>query len=206
MALSRQLKEFHSRWMAKARHRGQPSLRQSFDRFFTLYVVFNSLYVEVTFRLASQGCVKIENRNRFPDSEAAQEYVVQFLGAGHLLQELNNEPASQAALESIKTHVCGGSFFFKLNMMTGEAQPDEDADLCHRLTSTNRNAQASAILETLYAIRCNMFHGRKGFNPVQQDLLDPLNVVLERIIEILYMKRDDGEHIGRDRESRVLLT
>ncbi|MCU1266225.1 MAG: hypothetical protein JWM21_2543 [Acidobacteria bacterium] len=192
MALSNQLKEFTRRWRAKARPHGEQSLRQSFDRFFTLYVVFNSLYAEATLCLARQGCVKIENRNHFPDAEAAQEYVVQYLGARHLLQELNNDSGTRAALESIKALVCGGTFFFKLNMLTGAGQPDEDADLYCRLTSTNKNAQACAILEILYSIRCNMFHGRKGFNEIQKDLLGPVNTILERIIEILYVKLDSA--------------
>jgi hypothetical protein len=162
MALSSQLREFHSRWMNKARSFGQENLDQTFDKFFTLYVVFNHLYVQATFRLASQGRVIIEKRNTFPDAEAAQEYVVQFVGATHLTRELNNDPNVRAALESITGYVCNRTFSFELDRLTGEAQPDKDTDLCNRLASTSRNAQASAILETLYAVRCNMFHGRKG--------------------------------------------
>jgi hypothetical protein len=30
----------------------------------------------------------------------------------------------------------------------------------------------------------------KGFDPIQQELLNPLNVVLEKIIDILYGKLD----------------
>jgi hypothetical protein len=190
MALSNHFKQFHARWMAKARRHNHEGLQQSFDRFFTLYVVFNHLYAETTFELASRGQVRIQNRNRFPDAEAAQEYVVQFLGADRLLHELNQDPSAQAALLSLETQVCNGAFNLKLNMVTGEAQPDEDADLCRRLTGTNRNERSAALLETLYAVRCNMFHGRKGFNPIQQALIDPLNVILERVIEILYRALD----------------
>lgn len=195
MALSDHFEQFHSRWMAKAKHHDQQGLTQSFDRFFTLYVVFNHLYVEATRRLASQDRVQIQNRNRFPDAEAAQEYVVQFLGANRLLQQLSNDPRTKAALESLKTQVGSGKFSLKLNMITGEAQPEEDADLCKRLTGTNRNKQASALLETLYAVRCNMFHGRKGLNPIQRELLDPLNVILEKVIEILYVALDGDQQV-----------
>ena len=195
MALSDHFKQFHSRWMAKAKRHDQQGLNQSFDRFFTLYVVFNHLYVEATRRLASQDHVQIQNRNRFPDAEAAQEYVVQFLGANQLLQQLSNDPRTEAALESLKTQIGSGKFSLKLNMITGEAQPHEDADLCQRLTGTNRNKQASAVLETLYAVRCNMFHGRKGLNPIQRELLDPLNVILEKVIEILYVALDGDQQV-----------
>ena len=204
MALGNNFRQFHSRWMAKARRHNHKGLQQSFDRFFTLYVVFNHLYAEATFQLANHGQVRIQNRNRFPDAEAAQEYVVQFLGADRLLQELNNDKSAQAALLSLQAQVCNGAFNLKLNMVTGAAQSNEDADLCRRLTGTNRNEQAAAILETLYAVRCNMFHGRKGFNPIQRALLDPLNVILERVIEILYRALDGGQQIvGRERRGRV---
>jgi hypothetical protein len=203
MALSSHFKQFHSRWMAKARRHNREGLQHCFDRFFTLYVVFNHLYAEATFQLANRGQVQIQNRNRFPDAEAAQEYVVQFLGADRLLQQLN-DPSSQAALLSLQAQVCNGSFNLKLNMTTGEAQPDEDADLCRRLTSTNRNEQAAAILEALYSVRCNLFHGRKGFNPIQRALLDPSNVILERVIEILYRALDgDQQIVGRERRTKV---
>lgn len=190
MALSDHFKQFHLRWMTKARRHDQEGLQHSFDRFFTLYVIFNHLYAEATIELARRGQVRIQNRNSFPDSEAAQEYVVQFLGANRLLQQLSSDSSVQAALLSLQNQVCNGGFNFKLNMVTGEAQPDEDADLCRRLTGDNRNEKAAAILETLYAVRCNMFHGRKGFNLIQQTLLDPLNIILERIIDILYRVLD----------------
>lgn len=202
MALSTHFRQFHSRWMAKARRHNREGLQHSFDRFFTLYVVFNHLYAEATFQLANHGQVQIQNRNRFPDAEAAQEYVVQFVGADRLLQQLNNTPSSEAALLLLQTQVCNGAFNLKLNMTTGEAQPAEDADLCRRLTSNNRNEQAAAFLETLYAVRCNMFHGRKDFNSIQQALLDPSNVILERVIEILY-RALDGDHQIDGREQQA---
>lgn len=190
--------------MAKARRHDHQGLQHSFDRFFTLYIVFNHLYAEATFQLANRGRVRIHNRNRFPDAEAAQEYVVQFLGADRLLKQLNDDPDAQAALAALRVQVCNGAFNLKLNMVTGDAQPDEDADLCRRLTGNNRNEQAAAILETLYTVRCNMFHGRKGFNPIQRALLDPLNVILERIIEILYLALDGGQQIvGPERGLRL---
>ncbi len=187
MALSPEFREFYFRWREKAQTY-QSDLQQSFDKFFTLYVLFNRLYTEATFRLVQTGRLKIMNRNRFPDARAAQEYVVQYLGAKRLLRELHSAPETREALGSIRTQVCGGSFWFKLDFLTGDQQPDLDRDLCRRLANASSNTQAAAVLETLYAIRCNMFHGRKGFHPVQQKLLNPVNLVLERIIEILYEK------------------
>lgn len=191
MAHSPEFREFYSRWKEKARAY-QSDLRGSFDRFFTLYVLFNRLYTEVTFRLGQRGIVKITNWNRFPDAEAAQEYVVQYVGAATLITGLSGD-SERSALDSIRNQVCSGTFWVKLDMLTGSPQPDLDRDLCQRLSDSNSNTQAVAVLETLYAIRCNMFHGRKGFHSVQQQLLEPLNIILERIIDILYEKlKGDG--------------
>jgi hypothetical protein len=37
-----------------------------------------------------------------------------------------------------------------------------------------------------------MFHGRKGVDPVQMELLIPLTVLLEKIIDMLFMKLDSA--------------
>ena len=191
MAHSPEFSEFYSRWKEKARVY-QSDLQGSFDRFFTLYVLFNRLYTEATFRLGQRGNVKIMNWNRFPDAEAAQEYVVQYVGAATLITGLSGD-SERSALDSIRNQVCSGPFWVKLDMLTGSPQPNLDRELCQRLNDSNSNTQAVAVLETLYAIRCNMFHGRKGFHSVQQQLLDPLNIILERIIDILYEKlKGDG--------------
>jgi len=39
-----------------------------------------------------------------------------------------------------------------------------------------------------------MFHGRKGFEPVQRELLVPLSIILEKIVDQLYRKLDSSEH------------
>ena len=112
MAHSPEFREFYSRWKEKSRAY-QSDLQGSFDRFFTLYVLFNRLYTEATFRLGQRGDVKITNRNRFPDAEAAQEYVVQYLGATTLITGLSGD-SERSALDSIRNQVCSGLFWVKL--------------------------------------------------------------------------------------------
>jgi hypothetical protein len=81
-----------------------------------------------------------------------------------------------------------GRFALKLDPVTGARRPEEDANL---LGSTRR---AKAVLEALYAVRCNMFHGRKGFRPIRLELLQPAIVVLENTAEALYraLEQNDG--------------
>jgi hypothetical protein len=132
-----------------------------------------------------RGEVKVTLRNRFPDSQASQEYVVQFVTARRLTEAWDADPAVRGAIEGIASHLREYRFYLKLDMVTGDRRPDADTDLLARLESKGRNRRALAGLEALYAIRCNMFHAHKGFEPVQLGLLRPAVVLLESTIEQL---------------------
>lgn len=192
MALAEDLRTFCNGWRAKARDYSVEEIRGAFDRFFTSYVVFNRLYAEATYRLARRGQVKL--RERFPDSQAAQEYVLQYCGALFLIRAWEADAASRTALDRIAEHLRERRFALKLHPVTGERRPEEDAKLLAALESRGSNRRAKAVLEALYAIRCNMFHGQKGFQPIQLDLLQPAIAVLETTADALYrvLERNDG--------------
>jgi hypothetical protein len=77
--------------------------------------------------------------------------------------------------------------------MTGERKPEADRELLVALESRSANRRAHAILEALYAIRCNMFHGHKGFEPIQLELLRPAILLLQSTINVLHHALDvDG--------------
>ncbi|MDO8577805.1 MAG: hypothetical protein Q7R50_01335 [Dehalococcoidales bacterium] len=46
----------------------------------------------------------------------------------------------------------------------------------------------AAILDTIYSIRCNLFHGHKGYDAIQIQLLVPVTVLLEKVVTALYEK------------------
>jgi hypothetical protein len=191
MALSRELAAFCRSWRTKA-EAYPDDVRGAFDTFFTLYVVFNRLYAEATFRLARRGQVTL--RDRFPDSNGAREYVLQFCGATKLVDAWEHNPKTIDALHQIADHLRQSRFALKLNMVTGDRKPDEDRALLAALESRARNRRAKAGLEVLYAIRCNMFHGHKGFDPIQIELLRPALLLLESTIYVLQeaLEQDGG--------------
>lgn len=184
MALSPELETFVQNWRDKAHAYPDEDIRGAFDRFFTSYVAFNRLYAEAAFRLARRGQVKL--RDRFPDSQAAQEYVVQYCGAVTLTQSWERAPATAAAISQISEHLRERRFALKLDMVTGERNRDADLKLLNGLESRSKNRRAQSVLEALYAIRCNMFHGHKDFQPIQLQLLKPAIVVLESTINVLH--------------------
>lgn len=183
MALSPELETFCANWRKKAEAYFNGEVCGAFDRFFTLYVVFNRLYAEATFRLARRGLVKL--KDRFPDSKGAQEYILQYCGADTLIHAWELSPNTITALHQIADHLRQGRFALKLDMVSGAPSPVADRALLADLESRNRNKRAKAGLEALYAIRCNMFHGHKGFEPIQVELLKPAILLLETTMNVL---------------------
>ncbi len=191
MALSPELREFCDSWRGKAAACSMENINGAFDRFFTSYVAFNRLYVEATHRLARRGQVKL--RERFPDPQAAQDYVVQFCTATTLTGAWENSANAAAALHEIADHLRQGTFALKLDPVSGDPRPAKDHELLTALESHSRNRKAKAVLEALYAIRCNMFHGQKAFQLRQLALLRPAILLLESTTDVLRQALDhDG--------------
>jgi hypothetical protein len=182
MALSTELETFCGSWHMKA-NAYAADVPGTYDKFFTLYVVFNRLYAEATFRLAKRGLVRL--RERFPDANGAQDYVLQYCTATRLINAWEHNPSTAQALHEIVEHLRQGRFALKLDMVTGDSRPEADRALLAAMESRSRDRRAKAGLEALYAIRCNMFHGHKGFAPIQLDLLRPALLLLESTIHVL---------------------
>jgi len=192
MALSPELRNFCESWHAKATTYSTENIDGAFDRFFTSYVAFNRLYAEATYRLARRGHIKL--RERFPDSQAAQDYIVQFCTAAMLTRAWENSAAAVDALREIADHLREGRFSLKLDPVTGYPRPAKDRELLTALESRSRNQKAKGVLETLYSIRCNMFHGRKDFQLHQLALLRPAILLLESTTDVLQqaLEQDGG--------------
>ena len=182
MPVSQEFLDFVSSWQHKAEEYNANDMRSCFDKFFTLYVVFNRIYAEATFSLARRCQVKI--KTSFPDSKAATDYILQFVGANHFVSRIMEDDNSAAALKEITQLIQDERFYIKLDMVTGNRQQHHDAELLTNLESNNIATKAKAILETIYSVRCNMFHGHKGFDEVQIEILRPIIVLLKKTITI----------------------
>ena len=172
MPLSQEVRDFYQRWLQKADAYEQNGHESDyFDRFSSLFVVFNRLYGVATFALARNKQIDLSKRSSFPDGKAAKEYVLQYLKSGHYIERLEAETPVREAIETIMHLIANKQFYIKLDMVTGDKQPDKDENLLMRLSSRGKGQRAEAILDLLYSIRCNMFHGQKGFQEVQLRLL-----------------------------------
>lgn len=203
MTLNSQFKLLCYRWREKAKEYNNADIHQLFDKFFTLYVVYNMLYSETAAYLHRKAIseekqeYKLDCEN-FPDKNAATKYVLALLTSKGLMQSLESIDATKQAIDKLKTLIDrqrSPQFSICLDPVFGDEQENEDSKLMQMLYSQNTDERARAILEIIYHVRCNMFHGRKSVDPVQMELLIPLTLLLEKIIDKLYRKLDGLDYV-----------
>jgi hypothetical protein len=93
MALLLEFEQFCVRWREKASGYIVPKLSDPFDKFFTLWVLFNALYTEVAWRTGHAG---------IGDDRAGQEILLQYLGAIAFTGSLNADRDVTEALTSVE--------------------------------------------------------------------------------------------------------
>jgi len=182
--------KFYKNWMEKAR--GYDSLLDNsdidiklssyFDKFFTLFVIYNALYVEATILLKRRDN---HQTDEYFDSIAATDFVVKYLYARNLYPGLEKKCHSE--IETVKEILEKRMFAIILDQLTGEPCFEKDKKLLADLKDGS-DQKCNAILLIIYNVRCNMFHGRKSFESDQLMILTPVIKILETVIEILYKK------------------
>ena len=193
--ISQELHEFCERWLRKAeRSRGQ-SLNNCFDRFFSLFVVYNRLYAELTLSWARVGRIVLPGSS-IPDGIAAKRYVRTYLTGHHIWEAVNAEAECQQAVSRIRDLIETRTFSIKLDRLTGNPRPEADQKLLECLTSGSIEQRSGALLDIVYSLRCNMFHGHKGFDEVQVEILSPANTLLKKLTILLYEKLSQDHKLG----------
>jgi len=187
-----ELNRFYTRWLQKAEEYHSQNLQDCFDKFFTLYVAYNRLYFELAISYVKR---KGEARNGekakyISDSKSAKDYIITFIGAGTLLRSITSDALCVNALSSIINLLKQRVFAIKLDQFTRERSVEADSKLIEKLESNSAYNKTYAILDIIYSIRCNMFHGQKGYENVQTKILVPVITLLEKVMKLLYDKMD----------------
>ncbi len=184
---SSELKSFCNRWIEKADNYTNDSIEDVFDRFFSLYVVYNALYFEITLELKSIGKEKGTG-----DRVSATKNVPVYIGNEKLykkLQELTPQ------IETIVQLIEQGTFY--ISTKKDNITPDKIKDKKYvDYIKFNKNTTSKTSIENfnigllslIYGTRCNMFHGKKGFDLIQIQLISPMNDILVMIIKELLLK------------------
>lgn len=190
--MNQQLQEFCRRWMLKADEAEGDNIKNMFDKFFSLFVVYNRLYVEATLILNNQGDLNLNPDSSFPDKNASTAYLLQYYGCRELKNQLETKNYYTEHFNSLKNIIQNRLFNVCLNPVTGNSNREKDLLLLSNLNSNNCNEQMLGVLEFIYQVRCNMFHGRKGYEPVQELLLEPTLFFLNEITNLLFEKLING--------------
>ncbi len=193
-----QLKSFCERWLRKANYRpsytkvriasrtataggtqNSPlhNLNRSFDRFISLYVVFNRVYTEVGKVMVSRGQARRprEKYAPLPDKKSATIYVVNYYGEARLRNKIQNSELCRNAVDELARLIQEHHFYLHENYETGMPDIDRDEELALQAA----NYEPRAILQLIYQARCNLFHGAKAFEERQRVLLDNMSIILK---------------------------
>ncbi|MGE4529907.1 MAG: hypothetical protein AB7C98_01115 [Acidithiobacillus sp.] len=181
------LNKFCTAWLQKAERVDMDSLEGVFDRFFTLWVVFNRLYEEAGRSLVHSGHPLYANfsANRGsrifippPDKVSATRGIIAFVGKDRLGEKIFSNNEATQGLNYIYDSILNRIFYIHENYETGD--PDTEKDLA--LATKAINGSVESILILLYQTRCNLFHGQKSFTESQRDLLNGMSAILVQII------------------------
>lgn len=181
--LAPHLLQFCDEWVNKANKCDENNVSGCYDKFFTLFVVFNRLYAEATFELARRGKITLQPNRPLPDRKGATEYTLSFIGQHVFDQLLDNQLTEPVA--TLVQLIEDERFYIKLSSPNGDRQRDMDLELLLKLRSQGKT-RALAILDLIYSVRCNLFHGHKAFQPVQVELLRP---TIRVVLEVIYALR-----------------
>lgn len=173
-------RDFYYNWTAKAEGITNNDLSSIYDKYMTLFVIFNNLYNQIPDKLITLG---INVPNKIYDNKVATKMVIKFLSADDFLNEISNNNLTEN-VNSIIQLIQNETFHIKLNH--GQYDRNEDLKILSELQSSNNVKKAIAILKVLYYVRCNIFHGSKDFQEYQRILVEPLIEILEKLNPLIY--------------------
>ena len=159
--------EFIQRWKHKRRFYPLDRLDHYFDRFFTSFVLYNFLYNEISSRLQP---------NWNGDEKKATKAAKKLLGAETIFNDRLIRQNGDKICHLVKTK----TFYIRDKVW--------DEQKIKKLTSTDPEQWVKGLLEIVYGIRCNTFHGQKSFEESQKSILGPCIAITERLNDMLIEK------------------
>ncbi|HCH4004126.1 TPA: hypothetical protein NKV74_003512 [Vibrio parahaemolyticus] len=185
-------RDFCESWLRKSNGYKTGRLADPFDEFFTLFVVYNRIYVEigkVLIRSHHRSVAQFLRQPRYarhvnnvhlpvrplPDKTSAVRLASVYLRSNnidaHIFAECEDDIAYLVSAIEL------GGFYFNYDYENEAPDLNRDTQLATRA----RGGQIEAVLELIYLARCNMFHGTKEFQDVQRQLLESMSNILRCI-------------------------
>lgn len=181
--------EFHnSWWYEKCMSYKGDKLSDYYDIFFSRFVTFNALYNTLTYTKESFGLLnKKENRKKELIERGDREKAVTITGKHFSNPELEKFFNEFEVLKNIDllTKIIDSKKFI-ITHKAGQQLPANDLLILEKLKNKDNRKRIIGVLELLYNVRCNLFHGSKGYEQNQIELLVPLNEIIFHVVNLLY--------------------
>ena len=164
MRVASDIFDFIKRWREKTKDYGAEDLAHVFDHFFSAFVLYNYLYVQIT---------EIENYGFEYDRERATKSIRKYLGS----KAVADDSVIKENAGVIKELISVGTFYIR--------DTHWDSKRITKLNSPDEETWSKGVLEIIYQIRCNTFHGRKNFAEKQKEILIPCIRIIERLNDLV---------------------
>lgn len=174
--------EFILNWEKKSSELETNDLNGVYNKFVTLFTIYNRYYNEVYFNLKNQNLLA---KSRYSDFDKATNIVVDYLGAESIINRINDNNNSKE-IDAICTLI--DNKVFHINLVNGEPNELIDLELLQNLRSQNIDIKVKAIFSVIYNVRCNLIHGHKDFQEYQRLIVEPLIILIIDILSLLKEK------------------
>lgn len=174
-------KELIDNWEIKLAQINAETLDGLYNKFTTVFTIYNRLYNETYSILKNQN--KLSKKN-YQDYEKATVLVIDFLGAQSIMDEFNQH--NQEDLAGINNLLANE--VFNINLDYGQPRPDLDNQLKLNLQSADVEIKSKAILSLIYNVRNNLIHGYKDFQEYQRLIVEPIIDLLTSLIQLFKQK------------------
>jgi len=159
--------EIAKRWLKKSKKYTSGNVEDVMDKFFSLYVAYNAMYSKF-----SQG----NNDDRACATTRMADYL-----KSENITILND---CESTIKEMIKPVEDGIFYIYGNHSSDDYK--KDSVIIQKIKEDINNYRS--ILNFIYGIRNNMFHGDKQIIAEQVQLLNPANEVLEKLLDALIQK------------------
>lgn len=158
------LLQFCERWKKKVKQEPlDNNLEHYFDHFVASYIIYNAIYSKIT--------------NGNGDRDMAVKGIKKYLIKNNIIDKITTCEQVATILKAFdKFHFCN-----RPNPKT----KNDDEHLKLKLQSAEQKERIHGILWLIYEVRCNLFHGEKGYEEKQKALLRPLCEILDSVDDAL---------------------
>lgn len=179
---------YNSWWTDKCLNYNGDKLSDYYDIFFSRFVTFNSLYNTIVYAKVNLGLLKKKTDKKHKIIERGDKEKAITLMAKELTTIQLDNLFEISEINTSVNNLIGilESKRFVIIHRAGHQSPADDLLLLAKLKSTDNAEKYLGILELLYNVRCNLFHGSKGYEHDQIELLKPINVITYHIVDFLY--------------------